>query len=746
MNKIRLFKLAKELNVNPNEIISFLRKNSNISGLNRNTLLDSKQSLQLTRQFGDEKLNEKLNENINSKFKTINKNSKSNLVTIGELFEGRLFRIPDYQRGFSWSEKELDALWKDLNDITGVSMHFTGIISLEPIDKDNINRLTKENNISESAFTKELDLEINNDVYTPYFIVDGQQRLTSLIVLLTVLLEEFSELEDHKDNSQLINDLFTTSDGEVFRFGYEKDTPSHQFLLNKIFNDKNVEITEPETIYTKNLLKAKEFFQERINPIPSNNKEEEIEDNIRMNINQKVSLFNKIQNNLLFNILILDNSQVDISMVFETLNYRGKPLSKLEILKNRLMFLTSKKYKDEIYKIKEYREKITLVWLELYEWLGKGKTNINQIDDDSFLRAFWIMYFNHDDRKETRFSEFESDLFDNKFKINDTSTNVFLEQEKLEDMLNSILLAVRAWHYINHPNHKEQANEVFVSDEFSYYLQLLNKISQGKYIQPLIMSVICNVFNKDENDDKTFKLEFIKEVERHNAVLFLINGKSTDTNRAQSWRYSNVVFEARHGRKLNERLSGINTDYIMSFFSKSINKYHRVDHFSEHIHSNRMNNEKFWDWNGRDYLLLQWEWSLRNTPVKERNTSLKYRTYRLYSQNSEHSFKPHFFLDLERANLSSSLSIQNSIGNIFIGSPIPKKVKDFNAIELKFQNENQFLLQKNNQKIQHWSYETIRQRGEAFLSFISNHYRISLGPENEWKKIILQGVQDKSNL
>src|SRR5690554_818345 len=354
MNKIRLFKLAKELNVNPNEIISFLRKNSNISGLNRNTLLDSKQSLQLTRQFGDVKLNEKLNENINSKFKTINKNSKSNLVTIGELFEGRLFRIPDYQRGFSWSEKELDALWKDLNDITGVSMHFTGIISLEPIDKDNINRLTKENNISDTDFTKELDLEIDNDVYTPYFIVDGQQRLTSLIVLLTVLLEEFNELVDHKDNIQIINNLFTTSNGEIFRFGYEKDTPSHQFLLNKIFNDKNIEITEPETIYTKNLLKAKEFFQDKIKLKVT--KEEKVikEENKGMNIHQKTSLFNKILNNLVFNMVILENTQVDINIVFETLNYRGKSLNKLELLKNRIIFLRSKNCQAEKQKIKQH--------------------------------------------------------------------------------------------------------------------------------------------------------------------------------------------------------------------------------------------------------------------------------------------------------------------------------------------------------------------------------------------------------
>jgi hypothetical protein len=61
------------------------------------------------------------------------------------------------------------------------------------------------------------------------------------------------------------------------------------------------------------------------------------------------------------------------------------------------------------------RSRIIKAWQVLYEWLGKkeGKT----LDDDKFLRAFWIMHFPHDKDLNADFDNYESDLFDNKFPI-----------------------------------------------------------------------------------------------------------------------------------------------------------------------------------------------------------------------------------------------------------------------------------------------------------------------------------------
>lgn len=57
-------------------------------------------------------------------------------VSLSQLFMGALFRIPSYQRAYSWTEKQHEDLWNDLYSVfasgpTG-SNHFLGTIVLEP--------------------------------------------------------------------------------------------------------------------------------------------------------------------------------------------------------------------------------------------------------------------------------------------------------------------------------------------------------------------------------------------------------------------------------------------------------------------------------------------------------------------------------------------------------------------------------------------------------------------------------------
>ncbi|MDD3358443.1 MAG: DUF262 domain-containing protein [Parabacteroides sp.] len=38
-------------------------------------------------------------------------------INLSELFNNKIFRIPDYQRGYAWSEKQLTELWDDIDEI-----------------------------------------------------------------------------------------------------------------------------------------------------------------------------------------------------------------------------------------------------------------------------------------------------------------------------------------------------------------------------------------------------------------------------------------------------------------------------------------------------------------------------------------------------------------------------------------------------------------------------------------------------
>lgn len=87
-------------------------------------------------------------------------------INLLELFNGKIFRIPDYQRGYAWEEKQLQELWDDVEEIPEENgefkKHYTGTIYLEEIAAHE-----NEKWLSGVRF---------------YDVVDGQQRLTTISI------------------------------------------------------------------------------------------------------------------------------------------------------------------------------------------------------------------------------------------------------------------------------------------------------------------------------------------------------------------------------------------------------------------------------------------------------------------------------------------------------------------------------------------------------------------------------------
>ena len=87
------------------------------------------------------------------------------LQSLSQIFKGSYFQIPDYQRGYAWEEKQVQALLDDIKYLMGSQyIHYTGTI------------VAKKN----ESF---------------YEIVDGQQRLTTLIIIIHGLLKKVNNKE-----------------------------------------------------------------------------------------------------------------------------------------------------------------------------------------------------------------------------------------------------------------------------------------------------------------------------------------------------------------------------------------------------------------------------------------------------------------------------------------------------------------------------------------------------------------------
>ena len=54
--------------------------------------------------------------------------------TLHDILEGRYFRVPDYQRGYAWSNRQLEEFWEDLCAVEKAGgRHYTGAITVEEL-------------------------------------------------------------------------------------------------------------------------------------------------------------------------------------------------------------------------------------------------------------------------------------------------------------------------------------------------------------------------------------------------------------------------------------------------------------------------------------------------------------------------------------------------------------------------------------------------------------------------------------
>lgn len=57
----------------------------------------------------------------------------NDLISLSTLFDKRIFRIPDYQRGYAWGTSQLNDFWDDLVNLTEDRYHYNGNALLQTI-------------------------------------------------------------------------------------------------------------------------------------------------------------------------------------------------------------------------------------------------------------------------------------------------------------------------------------------------------------------------------------------------------------------------------------------------------------------------------------------------------------------------------------------------------------------------------------------------------------------------------------
>ena len=88
------------------------------------------------------------------------------LQSLSVLFQNRLFRIPDYQRGYAWKHEQLADFWEDLLNLHEDRYHYTGLLSLKAAGRESIESFAK--------------LEWMPSGFKLFHVVDGQQKINNI--------------------------------------------------------------------------------------------------------------------------------------------------------------------------------------------------------------------------------------------------------------------------------------------------------------------------------------------------------------------------------------------------------------------------------------------------------------------------------------------------------------------------------------------------------------------------------------
>lgn len=255
--------------------------------------------------------------------------------TLKEFFEGdKQFFIPVYQRAYSWEEPQWNTFLEDLEEATkGENHYFFGNVLLE---KDGNNRLD---------------------------IIDGQQRLTTIIIFVRCLVNVLDSKGYDKEQLDYIKQDYLEYRKKSKLNALEYDGNYFRDVI--IANDSNKH--EPKTPSQKRIFKAKEFFTKELK-----NKE----------IVQLEEIFQAMQKAQIIKLEF--SNKKDSVLMFELQNNRGKDLTNMEKLKSYLA------YQIYTYSDKDSAESKLNEMTNIFEDIYRILNSIKQLDEDSILRYFNI--------------------------------------------------------------------------------------------------------------------------------------------------------------------------------------------------------------------------------------------------------------------------------------------------------------------------------------------------------------------
>lgn len=537
------------------------------------------------------------------------------LTTVGEVSRGNRLVVPEFQRGYAWVEEQWRSLWDD---------------ALNVVRRGHAQH-----------YAGAIMLSPGGDESGVSELIDGQQRLTSISLMLKALRGVGFPVEFRRNEA-----LQTYFD--YYALGREHMAPR---------------LADHRSFYARNMERAAEYFKRRAAETSPEERE-----GLVMALLERFKLF-----------VLVIQPEFDIHVAFETINNRGKPLSTLEKLKNRLIYLAANAADKEAGR--NAAAEVHQCWKGIYTWLGKGASLLS---DEEFLRAHSLGWFRHERRAEWLGTQ----LFEEEF-----SSYREVSPRDITTYVRSLENAAVCWYYLNEPTH--------LPAEVCRQLVALER-TPAATSRPLLLWALIRIshdvpqFTMDPSRDTSWCEPFQRlafEAERLSVLVVLANDKQSNVGQSDINRcayalahagqplYENlpdlvppapaleaVAFAADFVRAVTSNVDPGTEQYIDPRFPW--NGYFHGGRVRDVIADHLRKGDGFYNWQFGKLLIYQWEERLRGDRGRpERKSWEKFgwddSVEHIYPQKPHRAWAEHVPLD-GRSSEALKHAVTNSIGNLVL--------------------------------------------------------------------------------
>ena len=407
------------------------------------------------------------------------------------------YYIPSYQRPYAWGEEETETLFDDLYDFFC-------------------------NETSENYFLGSIVL-IKDDVNPKAEVIDGQQRLTTISMLIAVIASKFSE--DKRKDYQ----LYLREPGNIF-VGIEAKPRLHLREKDRSFFEKyiqNIDLDSLQKLDPYNLnTEAQRHICQNTKLLMTK------VDSVFENDSDKLLAFSKFLVQRCFLVSVSTPSQQSAFRVFSVMNSRGMDLLPIDIIKAQII---GKIDEDD-------REKYTDIWEELEDQTERAGFN------ELFMHI--RMIYAKTKARKSLLEEFQEYVLPN---------------VSPKELIESVLVPYTdSFQTLRTKDYEASSN----SEEVNRYLKWLNKIDNSDWMP-------CSIqFFAEHKNEPDYILWFVKKLERLAAFM---HATSKDINR-RIQRYGKVLDEM--GTRINHSMS----DPLKSVDLTAVEKKEFIDALNSDIY------------------------------------------------------------------------------------------------------------------------------------------------------------------